>query len=351
MVFNDVNTFSSDKLGREKILNYLSERIQCLSSVLDTLCCLSAENRRILCGVGQDIESFDIGNYHDPILIPSLLRAITAISVAPSVDNATALPEIVLASFRTLTSMTHENELAGVQLMKKYIVPSDESKKPEDSVYGVEVLITVLHSLITLQQDIRDGTRAEPETHQKNVYDAIVFTLNTLTNVLETPSANDARRAVLDHKMSSNGSNKISSTLAWLASWVVSQTSTFQDAVIIDGCFGDSSKDSNDNSQQRDLQHHEDEFLVQAGNGFILLACFLLGADSSHAEPDLSLDHKIREEIMSEMPNNDGGSKGMSLIINTLKAFCNFYRYSIGELSVAVIDPVLKLISKLEKIQ
>ncbi len=342
-VFHDMNTSH-----REKVLEYLCERIKCLSSILDTLCCLSAENRRILCGVGLDYsESINNENDHVPILIPSLLRAITAISIVPSADNDIVFPEIVLVSFRTLTSITHENDLAGVQLMKNYVY----SDKGKDSVCGVEVLITILHSLVTLQQEIRDGNRADLETHQKNVYDAIVFTLNTITNLLETPSANNARRAVLDHHIDSIDSNSKSSTLSWLTRWVVSQTSTFQDAVIIDG-FGGTNSDQNENSQQRDLEHHEDEFLVQAGNGFILLACFLIGVNNSHTESDSTLDQKIRKEIMSEMPKSDDGkSRGISLIVNTLKAFCNFYRYSIGELSVAVVDPVLKLISKLEKIQ
>ena len=37
-------------------------------------------------------------------------------------------------------------------------------------------------------------------------------------------------------------------------------------------------------------------------------------------------------------------------MIKTLKAFCNFYHYSVGDLSVAVIAPVVKLIAGLEKI-
>ena len=116
--------------------------------------------------------------------------------------------------------------------------------------------------------------------------------------------------------------------------------------------FGEKKNDTAENSQQsRDLEHHEDEFLVQAGNGFILLAYFLIGGNSTDSKPDSSLDKKICQEIMAEMPiDDDGKSRGVALIVNTLKAFCNFYRYSIGELSVAVIDPVLKLISKLEKI-
>jgi hypothetical protein len=52
------------------------------------------------------------------------------------------------------------------------------------------------------------------------------------------------------------------------------------------------------------------------------------------------------------MPRNqDGTTTGVTLIINTLKAFCNFYHYKMGDLSVAIVTPVKKLIDKLELIQ
>jgi hypothetical protein len=36
---------------------------------------------------------------------------------------------------------------------------------------------------------------------------------------------------------------------------------------------------------------------------------------------------------------------------NTLKAFCNFYHYSLGDLSVAIVAPVGQLITELERMQ
>ena len=60
---------------------------------------------------------------------------------------------------------------------------------------------------------------------------------------------------------------------------------------------------------------------------------------------------KIRQTILSEMPMDARGRRiGVTLIIKTLKAFCNFYHYSIGDLSVAIVAPVLKLIRGLESI-
>ena len=52
------------------------------------------------------------------------------------------------------------------------------------------------------------------------------------------------------------------------------------------------------------------------------------------------------------MPTDEEGRDiGITLMIKTLKAFCNFYHFSIGPLSVAIVTPVLKLIKDLENIQ
>ena len=44
-------------------------------------------------------------------------------------------------------------------------------------------------------------------------------------------------------------------------------------------------------------------------------------------------------------------TKDVTFIINTLKAFCNFYHYAIGDLSVAVVAPVKTLIEKLDALK
>jgi hypothetical protein len=346
------NQSSSEMKGCTNCLEYLRERVQSLASIIDTLCCLSAENRRILCSTGMDVESLESVDSQNPILIPSLLRVMTSISIAPSNGNKKVVfPDIGLASFRTLTSITHENDLAGIQLTKYYSSKNEGLIDCNGSVHGIEVLSKILYFLVNVQQETRDRNNTDLVFYQQNVYDAIVFTLNMLTNVMETSSSHNIRKVMHGLNVKANDNNEPLSTLSWLSRWVVSQTSTFQDAVIMD-CFGERKNDMGEDSQQRDLEHHEDEFLIQAGNGFILLACFLIGGNDNELDlGDVSLDKKIREAIMVEMPSDDDGkSRGMALIVNTLKAFCNFYRYSIGELSVAVVDPVLKLISKLEKV-
>jgi hypothetical protein len=97
----------------------------------------------------------------------------------------------------------------------------------------------------------------------------------------------------------------------------------------------------------RTLQGNEDEKLVMAGNGFVLLAWMLVGEDSSLSQPPSKLSTMIRETIEAELPGSDPATKRMYLR-NTLKAFCNFYHASVGDMSVVIVDPVKKLIRKLE---
>ena len=115
-------------------------------------------------------------------------------------------------------------------------------------------------------------------------------------------------------------------------------------------------------NEERDLTKEEEESLVLAGNGFIFLVWFMKLpqnadeislCDSNRTSLDL-MEHEqknnnelaiTRQQIFSLMPC----SKGKLYISNTLKAFSNYYHYSIGELSFAVVAPVRKLIIELER--
>ena len=60
----------------------------------------------------------------------------------------------------------------------------------------------------------------------------------------------------------------------------------------------------------------------------------------------------IRRLILEEMPSDKNGKPtGVALIINTLKAFCNFYHFSLGELSMAIVEPVKQLIYQMSDIK
>jgi hypothetical protein len=65
---------------------------------------------------------------------------------------------------------------------------------------------------------------------------------------------------------------------------------------------------------------------------------------------DEELADKIRFVILEELPGDDRDAK-LAFVKNTLKAFCNFYHFSVGGLSVAVIAPIKELIKKLEVMQ
>ena len=115
-------------------------------------------------------------------------------------------------------------------------------------------------------------------------------------------------------------------------------------------------------NEERDLTKEEEESLVLAGNGFTFLVWFMKQpqnadkislCDSNRTSLDL-MEHEqknnnelaiTRQQIFSLMPY----SKGKLYISNTLKAFSNYYHYSIGELSFAVVAPVRKLIIELER--
>jgi len=57
----------------------------------------------------------------------------------------------------------------------------------------------------------------------------------------------------------------------------------------------------------------------------------------------------VYRTILSKLPGDSNIAK-MSFLINTLKAFCNFYHMTVGDLSVAVVAPVKKLMERLEAI-
>jgi hypothetical protein len=132
--------------------------------------------------------------------------------------------------------------------------------------------------------------------------------------------------------------------LTWLSRWLFNETTSFRDAVMR-GTFGEKA-DQDTSIEMRDLENHEDEHLITAGNGFILMACLMI---QSNVE-DQQLSAKIRKLILDELQVNKNGG-GLLLIKNTLKAFCNFYHYSLGDLSVAIVAPVGRIIAEVETMQ
>jgi hypothetical protein len=318
--------------------SHLLHQISGLATLLDGACLLNDDNREELCANGK--------------LVSSLLQVLLATSKMTDVKNDDSssvgapttnsmLLEIALISVRTLTSLTHENMLAGQQLRSSVAKcaggddwggQGDQPKASTSTTSGIEILLAVLHRMITTSNSTSKKDSSDDASKQR--YDMIVFCLNTLTNVVETAQVQSTLSSYLVPSSSSStaddGSKKDESFLVWLTRWIVGETSSFRNDVL-NGTFG---KKGAQQEVHKESYLHKDaeEHLVTAGNGFILLACIMV-----HGE------HNATETILEQTPG------GFKLIINTLKSFCNFYYYSVGDLSVAVVAPVKKLIVDLEE--
>ena len=94
------------------------------------------------------------------------------------------------------------------------------------------------------------------------------------------------------------------------------------------------------------LKKHEEEQLITACNGFISLACLMIQSNVK----DYQLSAKIRKLILEDLQlsKNCGG---LQLLKNALKAFCNFYHSSLGDLRMAIVAPVTGIITEVETMQ
>lgn len=326
----------------DRCCQYIRDRVHALATIISDICLLCDDNRTIMCRISTD------GNV--PMLITSLMKAVynLVIPYPKGQTNEHIFCDIGLSALRLLTSLTHENDVAGFQLCQQYRFMN--SSVPLDSyICGADLIFILLHRLACNEKQNKNGgcnsdSGIISKAGAQHVYDSIIFCLNTLTNTLETTSSFNMCKGLVNldlFKVNDSTNKKAENALSWLSSWVVDQTLPFRDAVM--DAILPTTKVS------RGLKSSEDEYLLTAGNGFVLLACFLReDIFMSRDNPGKDVTTKVRKLILENIPRNEEGK--LVLAINTLKAFCNFYRYSIGELSVAVIDPVLKLVTVLENI-
>jgi len=299
-------------------LKHLRTRLNLLANILDNACCLSPENRQALCS--DHVQ-----------LIQTLVNLLNTINTYNFTETKLSEPlqDIVSAILQAVTSITHENETAGMQLLETFSVQNDRST-------GLKVIVVLLHKIVT-SQSMTD----------KRTYDIVIYSLNTLANVMETTGIKGAREELTSIQILPT-----QSALQWLANWVVSQTSSYRDA-LVNGSFGQENSDEQkiQMQEERDLEKHEKESLVVAGNGFVLLSCLMkCNPSESTTVNETMVTENIRKTILGAIPTDEHGvSMGTSYIIKTLKAFLNFYHYSVGSLSVVVVTPVLKLIAALEQ--
>lgn len=315
-------------------LSHWHDRISILASLIDGACLFHKANRRAFCE--DDPFSFEEQNQGLIFHLLVLLSHVCQKDKMQTYGNG-KLSGIMLLGLRTLTSLTHENELAADQLtMCKN--SSDTEALP---IRGLEILTELVFKLERRGEDTKiDLSRTSSRTSDEDLhrYDSTIFCLNTLANIIEGP---DVRRILAEIKVDSS-SGKIL-WLTWLCKWLITQTESFHDAVL------DGTSSSTQTASQRELQKHEEDKLLAAGNGCVLLACLMKEPERISEEPEST--NIIRKMIVEQMPvNQDGKSTGVTMIINTLKAFCNFYRYSLGDLCFAVVTPVKTLITELQEL-
>lgn len=324
----------------DRCCQYIRDRVHSLATIINDICLLHDDNRTTICRVTTDNTV--------PVLIPSLMKAVhnLVLPYPRDQENEQIFCDIGLSALRLLTSLTHENNIAGFQLCQQYHF-LNSSMSLNSYICGVDLIFILLHQLASEQKHSKsEECNPEPglifKARAQHTYDSIIFCLNSLTNTLETTSSLNICKSLVNLEVSNlndNSNEKPENALSWLSNWVVDQTLPFRDAVI-DATLPTS-------KASRGLKSSEDEYLLTAGNGFVLLACFLReDAFMPCDNPGKDITSKARRLILENIPRNDEGK--LVLAINTLKAFCNFYRYSIGELSMAIIDPVLKLVKMLE---
>lgn len=339
---------------------HLAERARTLVSLVDSACLFHGENRQGFC------QPFGVATGDGAIpecLILSLVSVLQKLLLEQSSRDKSVgrtflwqglVGEMLLETLRTLTSLTHENALAAHQLT---------SKRGEKTVGGgcLLVLAQILQQAVAIYSSNGETSKRraddEEDDFHKLTYDATVFCLNTLTNVVESGASPEL---LVNIKLDAGDGHDDALFLPWLVDWIVDQTSGFREAIVD---FGSTASASASSSYEQ-----EDEKIVMAGNGFVLLAWLLLKDKSKRsASPQLHEEEKTTKKVVSVDDDDDdeeeeglqgmilsklpGDSKGdkLSFLINTLKAFCNFYHMTVGDMSVAVVAPVKALMEQLEE--
>jgi hypothetical protein len=321
-------------------ISYLHDKFSSLTALVDDACLMNDGNREQLCREGYASE-FDCS------LVCSLTSFLRVLCDRHLIFDGTAnfknriWDEMVLETLRSLTSLTHDNSYAAKEIFKRNLQSRFDKEKVE--VHSLEVISKVLYAAASR------GTNTDAHSSQskKIRYDAVIFCLNILTNCIESSEGLLLSKSLLSVtvRVEMNGSTirskDATSFISWLTQWLVGQTESFRDAIC---AFGSESTHS-----QRRLEASENDQLVTAGNGFVLLASMLaLSADDQTSSAD-SFDPNVHDLILANLPGNDYQSK-LGLVKNLLTVFCNFYQVSIGDLSVAVTGPVKALIRKLDSL-
>jgi len=340
----NLNGDSNNVMDKEHAWQYCHNRLKLLATLIDEACFFSEKNRRSFCE--EDPFSFEDGKKG---LIVHILTFLDQCCKCDLSQFNQPRSETMSLALRTLTSLTHDNPLAAEQM-----------KTPSDScVEGIRVLANLVFHLekktssnSTNLKKVSSRITKKATDHDMHRYDGTIFCLTTLANVIE---GSGIRRGLMKIEIRLQSGVSLS-WLTWLCKWVVEQTELFQDELL---SIGSKNKRSNSSDvinstgsafavdQDKELQKHEEDKLIAAGNGCVVLACLMTEADDDDSE----CSSVIRKLVEEEMPfDPERNSSPLALVMNTMKAYCNYYHMSMGQMSFAVVAPVKKLINDLEEV-
>ena len=342
---------STDYRVDQEYWNYCLTRLKLLASLTDEACFFCEQNRRSFCE--DDPFSFEERKEGLIFHILLFLRECSQCDLS-QLDQKRS--EVMSSALRTLTSLTHDNPLAAEQLKISNVCNasiSDNREKPTVTIRGIDVLAKLVFKL----EDTKSIKTSLPSLkrltdHDMHRYDCALFCLTTFANIIE---GSDICRMLTEINVVLQSGSSIS-WLKWLCQWIVKQTDSFREEILAIGNTKASNKDTNErnnnsnntsNDEDEGLHKHEEENLVAAGNGCVVLACLITEPNNDDPESSVTIQTLIKDQMP---PNKDGSSSDLTLIVNTLKAYCNYYHISMGQVSFAIIAPVKKLIEELDDI-
>ena len=323
---------NQSKRSDEEYWVYCHNRLKLLSSIIDEACFFSERNRRGFC----EDDPFSFQDRKQGLIFHILLFLQHCCECdLNQLDQRRS--ETMTLALRTLTSLTHDNPLAAEQMKNHMETNFNDRFDTASSIQGIQVLANLAFQL----EESQSSNPAKASDHDMHRYDGTVFCLTTLANITEGAGIG---RILMEVELELKSGETLS-WLKWLCQWLVKQTESFRQEIL---SIGNAQKKTNSSRKNGEIHQDEEEKLVAAGNGCVVLACLITESDVDD-DPESSL--YVRDLIKKEMPPNaDGSSSGLSLVVNTLKAYCNYYQMSMGQMSVAVVSPVRKLIDELEEI-
>jgi hypothetical protein len=294
-----------------------------------------------------------------------------------------------------LTSLGHENRHVGEAILRDLraaTMSGDDTIKTassfEPNVTSADILdILYLNALILDSTANRGNDDGNPATKAEKIpYDICMYCLNVLTNTVET-MAEHAKESIWKKtlmkqncgfrhteffkKEKENETFETSTTpfLQWLTSWIArlikeAFRSSFLDRAVSKGHSVD--QNNHASSDEDLLSRKEEECLVMAGHGCILLAWLMktncsqeTNNNSSNGGDNDFYSLLIRRFVIQELNqlvaitkhSDSNDDCAIDVMVRTLKAFINYYLYSVGEASIVVVAPIAQLISDLEAVK